>query len=184
MCTHLKAVRFVPLRCACSDRMPLSRHPLVEITHRLLCCLKSQRGDASRAMRSIYTQRQPSKHGKKCTITVMLMHRNAVMATHPSQYLGPGPLRPAISAGFARLQRSIDRQPQPMHSVSPDLRRCNSAMRWSMRLVHRPDKRDQSRRDGTRSAGNLASSAPISSSVSPIRCAKTMKAIRRSTERG
>ncbi|SEI16366.1 hypothetical protein RTCCBAU85039_5422 [Rhizobium tibeticum] len=102
---------------------------------------------------------------------------------HPSQYLGPGPLRPATSAGFARLHRSIDKQPQPMHSVSPDRRRCNSAMRWSMRIAHSPDSRDQSRRDGTWSAGNLASSAPISSSVNPMRCAKAMKAIRRNTDR-
>ena len=77
---------------------------------------------------------------------------------HPSQYLGPGPFRPAMSAGFARPHRSIDRQPQPMHSA--DRRRCNSAMRWSMRFVHSPDNRDQSRRVGTRSSGNLASSAP------------------------
>lgn len=102
---------------------------------------------------------------------------------HPSQYLAPGPLRPATSAGFAKLHRSIDRQPQPMHSPSPDRRRCNSAMRWSIRFAHALDSRDQSRRDGTRSAGSLASSAPISSSVSPIRCAKTMKAIRRNADR-
>ena len=36
----------------------------------------------------------------------------------------------------------------------------------------------QSWRAGVRSRGNLASSAPISSSESPIRCAKTMKAMR------
>ena len=50
--------------------------------------------------------------------------------------------------------------------------------------VHSPDSRAQSRRVGTRSGGSFASSAPISSSDSPIRCANTMKAMRRSTERG
>ena len=57
-------------------------------------------------------------------------------------------------------------------------------MRSSMRAVQRLDRRDQSRALGARSGGSLASSAPISSSVSPMRWAKTMKAIRRSTGRG
>ena len=36
-----------------------------------------------------------------------------------------------------------------MHSVSPALRRCSSAIRWSIRLVHSPERRAQSptRRD-------------------------------------
>ena len=43
--------------------------------------------------------------------------------TQPSQYRGPGPRRPARSAGFARLHLSIERHPHPMHCVSPALRR-------------------------------------------------------------
>lgn len=39
--------------------------------HRPPRCRHRQRGNASRAMLSIYTQRQPSKHGKKCTVTVI-----------------------------------------------------------------------------------------------------------------
>lgn len=31
-----EGVAFLCAKRACSDRMPLSRHPLVEITHRLL----------------------------------------------------------------------------------------------------------------------------------------------------
>jgi hypothetical protein len=51
-------------------------------------------------------------------------------------------------------------------------------MRSSMRAVHWLERRDQSFPVGARCAGSLASSAPISSSESPMRCAKTMKAIR------
>ena len=57
-------------------------------------------------------------------------------------------------------------------------------MRSSIRDVHVAERRDQSRRVGAWWGGSLASSAPISSSVSPMRWAKTMKAIRRSTGRG
>ncbi|RWD49329.1 MAG: hypothetical protein EOS25_21630 [Mesorhizobium sp.] len=39
--------------------------------HRPPRCRHRQRGNASRAMLSIYTKRQPSKHGKKCTVTVI-----------------------------------------------------------------------------------------------------------------
>jgi len=53
-----------------------------------------------------------------------------------------------------------------------------------MRAVHWLESRDQSRPVGTRSSGSLANSAPISSSDSPIRWAKTMKAMRRSAARG
>src|SRR5262245_28892817 len=48
--------------------------------------------------------------------------------TQPSQYRGPGPRRPARSAGFASSHLSIDRHPHPMHCVSPALRRCSSAI--------------------------------------------------------
>jgi hypothetical protein len=41
----------------------------------------------------------------------------------PIQYRGPGPLRPARSAGFASLHLSIERHPHPMHCVSPARRR-------------------------------------------------------------
>ena len=57
-------------------------------------------------------------------------------------------------------------------------------MRWSIRSVHPPERRAQSWRAGARSAASLASSAPISSRLSPIRCANTMKAIRRSADFG
>jgi hypothetical protein len=68
-----------------------------------------------------------------------------------------------MSAGFARQHLSIDRQPQPIHSVGPDLRLCNAlVMRWSS------------------GSPTTADSAPIASIRSPIRGAKTMKAIRRS----
>ena len=46
------------------------------------------------------------------------------------------------------------------------------------------DSRAQSARSGTRFCGSRASSAATSVSDSPIFCAKTMKAIRRSTARG
>ncbi len=101
----------------------------------------------------------------------------------PSQYRGPGPRLAARSPGLASLQRSSDRQPQPMHSVRLPLRRSSSAMRASILAVHVLESRAQSRRVGARSGGSLASSAPISSSVSPTRWAKTMKAMRRSTGR-
>ena len=54
-------------------------------------------------------------------------------------------------------------------------------MRSSIRAAQVLESRDQSRRVGARSGGSFASSAPISSSVSPTRWAKTMKAMRRST---
>ena len=44
--------------------------------------------------------------------------------------------------------------------------------------------REQSARVGVRSSGSFASSPPISSSDNPIRCAKTINAMRRSTARG
>jgi hypothetical protein len=53
-----------------------------------------------------------------------------------------------------------------------------------MRPLQPLESRAQSRRVGARSGGSFASSAAISSSVRPIRCAKTMKAIRLSTGRG
>ena len=106
------------------------------------------------------------------------------VSTHESQYRGPGPLPPARSAGFASSHLSIERHPHPMHCVSPALRRLSSAILWSIRFVHLPERRAQSRLVGMRSAGSLASSSPISSSVSPILCAKTMNAMRRSTDRG
>jgi len=46
---------------------------------------------------------------------------------------------------LASLQRSSDRQPQPMHSVRPILSRSSSAMRSSMRALHPRDRRDWSR---------------------------------------
>jgi hypothetical protein len=70
-----------------------------------------------------------------------------------------------------------------MHSVRPTFSRSSSAIRSSIRAPHLLDRRDQSRRVGARSAGSLASSEPISSSVSPTRWANTMNAIRRSTGR-
>ena len=57
-------------------------------------------------------------------------------------------------------------------------------MRSSMRAAPAGDRRAQSRRLGARSGGSFASSAPISSSVSPTRWANTMKAMRRSTGAG
>ena len=62
--------------------------------------------------------------------------------------------------------------------------RSSSAMRSRMRFVQRPESLAQSERSGTWCRGSFASSAPISSSDSPIRCAKTMKATRRITARG
>jgi hypothetical protein len=70
-----------------------------------------------------------------------------------------------------------------MQSVRPALSRSSSAIRSSMRALHRRDSTDQSPRVGARPPGNCASSAAISSSVRPTRCANTMKAIRRSTGR-
>ena len=71
-----------------------------------------------------------------------------------------------------------------MHSVSPAFSRSSSAIRSSIRADHPLDSRAQSLRVGARSGGSLASSTPISSSVSPIRWANTMNAIRRKTGRG
>ena len=71
-----------------------------------------------------------------------------------------------------------------MHSVIPSRSRCSSSMRSSIRPCHVPDSLAQSRRPGTRSVGSFASSSPISSSVSPTRCANTMNATRRITARG
>ena len=71
-----------------------------------------------------------------------------------------------------------------MHSVNPARRRWSSAIRRSIRSVHVLESRDQSLRVGARCGGSFASSLPISSSVSPIRCAKTMNAIRRRTGLG
>src|SRR6478735_1771106 len=79
--------------------------------------------------------------------------------------------------------RSSDRHPHPMHWVSPARRRSSSWIRSSIRDVHVRDRRDQSPRVGARPGGSLPSSTAISSRVSPTRCAKTTKAIRRSTAR-
>lgn len=49
--------------------------------------------------------------------------------------------------------------------------------------VHCSDRRAQRRPVGTRSDGTFPNSTPISSSVSPTRCAKTMNAIRLSAAR-
>ncbi len=68
-----------------------------------------------------------------------------------------------------------------MHAVKPSRRRCSSSMRSSIRSLHVRDNLDQSALSGIRLAGSLANSTPISSSVNPIRCAKTMKAMRRNT---
>ena len=66
----------------------------------------------------------------------------------PIQYRGPDPRRAARSSGLASLQRSSERQPQPMHSVSPRFRRCSSAIRPSILDAHVAESRDQSRRVG------------------------------------
>ena len=67
--------------------------------------------------------------------------------------------RAARSSGLASWQRSSERHPQPMHSVSPSLRRSSSAIRSSIRDVHVAESRDQSRRVGAwwgRKLGELA----------------------------
>ena len=56
-----------------------------------------------------------------------------VSGRSPIQYRGPGPRPAALSPGFASWQRSRERHPHPMHSVSPALRRSSSAMRSSIR---------------------------------------------------
>jgi hypothetical protein len=71
-----------------------------------------------------------------------------------------------------------------MHCVSPSRRRCSSAIRSSIRRVQPADSFAQSDRSGTRLRGSFDSSAAISSSDSPIFCAKTTNAIRRSAARG
>ena len=52
-----------------------------------------------------------------------------------SSSAGPGRGAAARSPGLASRQRSSDRQPQPMHSVSPASRRSSSAMRSSIRAA-------------------------------------------------
>ena len=100
----------------------------------------------------------------------------------PVARAGPEP-RGAVARVGGR-HRSSDRHPQPMHSVSPRRRRSSSTIRSSIRVVHFDESRDQSRLVGARSGGSFASSPAISSRLRPMRWAKTMKAIRRNTERG
>ena len=54
-------------------------------------------------------------------------------AGRPPSSAARGRGRAALSSGFASLQRSSDRQPQPMHSVRPAFRRSSSSMRSSIR---------------------------------------------------
>ena len=93
----------------------------------------------------------------------------------PIQYRGPGPERAARSPGFASRRRSSERQPHPMHSVSPCFSRSNSAIRSSSREVHALDSRAQSRRVGAAPPGSLLSSSRISLRERPILCAKTIE---------
>ena len=72
----------------------------------------------------------------------------AVAGRSPIQKRGPGPRPAARSPGFASVQRSSERQPHPMHSVSPALSRSSSAMRASMREAQVLERRDQSVRVG------------------------------------
>ena len=95
-----------------------------------------------------------------------------------------GPSRAARSPGFASRQRSSDRQPQPMHSVSPRLQPLELGDPLVDPGAPPRERRDQSRFVGARSGGSLASSPAISSRVRPTRWAKTMNAIRRSTDAG
>jgi putative transposase len=46
--------------------------------------------------------------------------------TAHTQERGPGPARPRRSSGFAIQHSSNERQPHPMHFVSPARRRCSS----------------------------------------------------------
>ena len=89
-------------------------------------------------------------------------------ASFPIQNRGPGPARPARSPGLASRHCCRDRQPQPMHCVSPSLNRCSSPICWSTRLVQSAESLAQSARSGTRLWGSFDSSAPISSSDRPI----------------
>jgi hypothetical protein len=91
----------------------------------------------------------------------------------PCQYLGPGPWLATRSYGLRTAHRSSERQPQPMQSVSPSFRRSSSSIRSSIRSLQVLVRRSQSCLPGTRSVGSFSSSARISSSVRPMRWAKT-----------
>jgi hypothetical protein len=86
-----------------------------------------------------------------------------------TQERGPGPARPCLSSGFAIQHASKERHPHPMHFVSPSRKRWSSAALSSIRFSHSPDSCSQSEGEGVWSAGSFSSSAPISSSESPIR---------------
>ena len=90
---------------------------------------------------------------------------------------------PARSPRFASWHLSSERQPQPMHSPRP--KRSAGAPRCERRASRSTRSRcgPSPCASVARSGGSLASSAAMSSSESPIFCANTMNAIRRSTPR-
>ena len=59
----------------------------------------------------------------------------------------------ASSSGFRSSQRSIERQPQPMHVVRRSRRACRVSMRASRSSRQRLERRSQSRRLGVRLVG-------------------------------
>ena len=89
----------------------------------------------------------------------------------------------ARSAGLEMPHCLSDRQPQPMHESSLSRNASRAATCSSSRVRQCVEMRCQSDLVGVRLAGSWASSARISSRVSPTLLAARMKASRRSTLR-
>ena len=59
-----------------------------------------------------------------------------------------GPSASGSIGGIASLHLSIERHPHPIHCVRPSLIRWSSTILWSIRFVHPPERRAQSRASG------------------------------------